>query len=461
MDLFFGERRLQQVVDTICAIASDNGGKALLVGGCVRDALRRRSSKDIDIEVYGIAPDRLQSLLASRFPLDLVGKAFGILKLKGLPVEISVPRRESKSGTGHRGFHIAAEPFLSHREAASRRDFTINAMAFDPVENRLIDPFNGQEDLKEGRLRHTSDKFSEDPLRVLRAMQFAARFDFDVSEKTIKLCSGITPEGLPSERIFEEWKKLILHGVRPSRGLQFLRDCGWIRYTPELQALIDCPQEPEWHPEGDVWVHTLHCMDAFAQRKTGSEQEDLVVGLAVLCHDLGKPATTRFERGRLRSVDHEKQGEAPTRSFLSRLTNQGSLIEKVVPLVTHHLRPQQLFDAGSKDAAVRRLARNVGRIDLLVRVARADQEGRPGIDPGDFPAGKWLLERAEKLSVQDAAPPPVVMGRHLITEGLEPGPHFTKILDLCYEAQLDGEIATVEEGLALLRKKGILKPEER
>ncbi len=405
------------------------------------------ASKDCDIEVYGIAPARLKELLAQHYEIDLVGEAFGVIKIKHCPIDVSIPRRESKAGLGHRGFEVLSDPTLTIEEAAARRDFTINTMAYDPIEEEIVDPFGGQQDLIARALRHTSEKFIEDPLRVLRGMQFVARFDLTPCDETIELCASIEPEGLARERVFEEWQKLLLRGKVPSKGLSFIRACGWTRHFPEIHALIGCPQDPEWHPEGDVWTHTLHALDAFAESRVGDEREDLVVGLAVLCHDFGKPATTEHIDGRLRSRGHEEGGEGPTRSFLARLTNECDLPEEVVPLVTNHLCPVMLFDSKSSDAAIRRLARRVGRIDRLVRVAAADQEGRPALATGEFPAGEWLLDRAQQLDVRDSAPKPLVMGRHLIGLGLPPGRHFGAILSLCYEAQLDGTFTSVENGI--------------
>ena len=254
-------------------------------------------------------------------------------------------------------------------------------------------------------------------------------------------------EGLAAERIFEEWEKLILRGRTPSRGLGFLHECGWIRHFPELEALAGCPQDEEWHPEGDVWTHTLWVMDAFANERIDDEWEDLVVGFACLCHDLGKPHTTTFDDdGRIRTLGHEKSGVEPTRNLLGRMTNQATLIEAVESLVTRHMRPTDLFKSEASDAAVRRLARRVGRIDRLVRVARADQQGRAGDRSAEFPAGDWLLERAASLDVVDSGPKPIVKGRHLIEFGLDPGPHFGPILDACFEAQLDGVFSALEDG---------------
>jgi len=430
------------------------GGRALPVGGAVRDMLLGYRVKDVDIEVFGLEPARLEQLLRARFRVTAVGRAFGVLKLREVAIDVSVPRRESKRGTGHKGFLVEADPHLSPGNAARRRDFTVNAISWDPLTGELIDPLDGCADLARGLLRHCSDQFAEDPLRVLRAMQFTARFRFAVAEDTLRLCRRIGPEDLPRERIFEEWAKLIQRGEEPSRGLAFLRESGWVRYYPELEALIGCPQDPGWHPEGDVWTHTLHCMDAFAARRLHGEEnagwENLVVGLAVLCHDMGKPATTfTDEDGRIRSPGHEARGADPARRLLERLSAHRELLEDVLALVTTHMRPAELYKTGAGDSAIRRLARKVVRIDRLVRVAEADMAGRPPM-PADFPAGRWLLTRAEHLRVKDAVPEPLIKGRHLIERGMQPGPHFGPILEQCYEAQLEGEFEDEAGGKACL-----------
>ena len=451
MKLVFASSETEAAVARVVGIAREAGGRALLVGGTVRDTLLGLPAREIDVEVFGIPPHRLLEILGAHFTLDLVGKAFGVVKLRDHPIDVSIPRRESKRGLGHKGFEIRSDPDLTPEEAALRRDFTINAVAFDPLTGERIDPLGGARDLEARILRHAGPQFAEDPLRVLRAMQLAARFDLAVAKETVALCSTLDLEELPRERIFEEWKKLLLLGKRPSLGLAFLREAAWIRFFPELAALIGCPQDPEWHPEGDVWIHTLHCMDAFAGERIGDALEDLVVGFGVLCHDLGKPSTTVSEGGRIRSPGHEPGGLEPTRRFLARLTDRRDLFEAVLPLVRHHLRPDELYRTEAGDAAVRRLARSAGRIDRLVRVARADRMGRPPLPFDGFPAGTWLLERAEALAVKDAVPRPLVMGRHLIALGLEPGPRFREILDRCYEAQLDGTFDDPDGGVRYVR----------
>ncbi len=442
----------RRALDAIGASIRSAGGKATLVGGCVRDALLGLPATDLDVEVYGIEARALVELLSAHFELDLVGESFGVVRLRDLPIDVSLPRRESKRGLGHRGFEIHSDPHMDPRDAAARRDFTINAIALDPESGRIFDPFDGVADLRNRVLRHTSEKFAEDPLRVLRGMQLVARFELDAAPETIEVCRKIEPEGLAPERIFDEWKKLILEGARPSLGLAFLRDCGWIRHFPELEALIGCEQNTRWHPEGDVWIHTLHCMDVFADERIGIEREDLIVGFAVLCHDFGKPATTvRESDGRVTAKNHDSVGIEFARRFLGRMTAEQKLIEEVVPLVAHHLAPLHLRGKEVSDAAIRRLARRVGRIDRLVRVSRADQRGRPPLAVDDFEAGGWLLERARALAVGDRPPAPLLMGRHLIELGLEPGPRFGKVLAECFERQIEGEFDTLDGALACAR----------
>ena len=428
------------------------GGNLLIVGGSVRDLLLRESPKELDLEARGLSMEQVKSLLQDGYSFDEVGKAFGVLRIKGQPVEIALPRTELKSGSGHKGFSVKVDPHLPFEQAAARRDFTFNALALDPLNGQLQDPFGGGKDLRNRVLRHVGPAFVEDPLRVLRGMQFVARLDLKVEPETIRLCRTVSMESLPKERIFEEWKKLILKGKNLTAGLNVLKEVGWLSHFPELEALVGCPQDPEWHPEGDVWVHTLHCLDAFARERTGNAWEDLVVGFAVLCHDLGKPLTTRVaEDGRIRSPMHEPKGEKPTRTFLSRLTNQVTFHDEVVPLVRRHLTPRIFYQDQASDGAIRRLAKKVKRIDRLVRVAAADLAGRPP-RKDDFPEGPWLLKRAEELKVKDSEPRPILLGRHLIQRGLQPGPEFGPILEQCFEAQLDGIFETEKRGLIFLEE---------
>ena len=428
-----------------------------MVGGAVRDMLAGGVPvKDVDIEVFGVAPERLQEVLGRRFSFDPCGVSFGVLKLHHLDIDVSLPRRESKRGTGHKGFLIESDPGLTVTEAASRRDFTVNAIYFDPLAGTVEDPCGGVADLEARILRHVSDKFPEDPLRVLRGMQFVARFGLVPAPETIALCRTVGMEGLPPERLFEEWAKLLVKGNRIGDGLAFLRATGWTKYFPELERLIGCEQDPKWHPEGDVWNHTCLCLDAFARSRTGDRDEDLIVGLAVLCHDFGKPATTRFLNGRIRSLGHDEAGVAPTLSFLRRLTNEERILREVPPLVQCHMQPFSLWRANAGDSAVRRLALKVVRMDRLLRVARADDEGRTPEMAGGTSCGedlRWLEAAAERLRVAAEAPKPILQGRDLIALGYKPSPQFGAWLRACFEAQLDGAFADREGAVAYFRKR--------
>jgi tRNA nucleotidyltransferase (CCA-adding enzyme) len=438
-----------------CAKIADGvrsvGGRAYMVGGAVRDGLLGLPVKDVDIEVFGVQAEKLREILRRHYTVIEVGASFGVFKLRGLDIDVSLPRRESKKGAGHKGFSVEGDPAMSLAEAALRRDFTINALYRNLADGALEDPLDGRKDLDKRILRHCGPAFGDDPLRVLRAMQFIARFGLKVAPETLEVCRAMTIEDLPAERLFEEWKKLILKGTAIADGMRFLRDSTWLRYFPELAALVGCEQDKQWHPEGDAWNHTLHCMDAFANLRTGDEYEDTVVGLAVLCHDLGKPLTTfTDENGRIRAFGHDSAGEAPTRSFLDRITRQKQLVEDVVSLVKAHMQTSALHKSHASMAAIRRLALRT-RIDRLVRVTRADMRGTPPTPHDETPCD-WLLDMAHKMALQSTAPKPIIQGRHLIALGYKPGPEFSPILDKLFEAQLDGEFADEAGGIELLKK---------
>jgi tRNA nucleotidyltransferase (CCA-adding enzyme) len=415
------------------------GGRALLVGGSVRDRLMGLEPKDFDLECFGIDAGTLISAIGERFDLDLVGASFGVVKIKSLPIDVSLARRETKLGLGHRAFRMEHDKGITLAEAASRRDFTINAIYEDVLGGEILDPWGGREDLARRRLRHVSDHFCEDPLRVLRAMQFVARFILSPDEATVAVCRSMDCENLAPERMLEEWNKLILKGRKISAGLEFLRASGWLRFYPELESTVGCLQEREWHPEGDVWEHTKLCVDRFAENRRGDDAEDRIVGYAVLCHDFGKSATTAYDpgKGRICSIGHDEAGVAPTESFLRRLTNEERFVKAVSKLVRLHMRPYSLWRGNGSDNAVRRLSAEAGGVERLIRVSACDVTLREP-SPDDGAHLDWLSERAEALRVKDAAPKPLLQGRDLIAMGLKPSPEFSEILAKAYEAQLDG-----------------------
>ncbi len=442
------------------------GGRPYLVGGAVRDALLGLPVKDYDVEVFDLEGERLEGVLGAAGRVDAVGQAFRVFKLSGLAgvpgaVDVALPRRDSKVGTGHRGIAVRGDPGLAVAEAARRRDFTINAMLFDPEGEEIVDPWHGRADLEARLLRAVDPRsFGEDPLRALRAVQLAARYELVVEPATAALCATMPIVELPAERVFGEIEKLLLKARGPSRGLALLRDWGMLEaLAPELVPLPATPQDPGWHPEGDVWAHTLQVVDEAAALSLDLVEDRprrLSVMLAALCHDLGKTTTTRLEDGRIRSRGHEEAGLAPTLALLDRWqvhTLLGYDVRaQVLALVANHLKPGQLYDERERvgDGAIRRLARKC-EPDLLYRVAKADCLGRR---PGRFEpvAMEWFRDRARQLDVALRPPEPILRGRDLLALGLAPGPELGRVLRAVYERQLDGAVTNLEEAHAEARR---------
>jgi tRNA nucleotidyltransferase (CCA-adding enzyme) len=449
-----GIARARRIAESVRAA----GGRALIVGGWVRDRLMGRESKDVDVEIYGIEPAQVRSLLESHGRVETVGESFQVYKSED--IDVSLPRRESKTGRGHRGFDILGDPTMTVAEAARRRDFTINAIAWDPLTGDYLDPYGGRGDLARRVLRVVdASTFGDDSLRVLRAIQFVARFDLTLDADTRELCGRMARgalDDLPPERVWGELEKLLL-APRPSIGLTLALELGVVEALfPELHRLAGCPQEPEWHPEGDVWVHTLQVVDQARRRIDDLDRpRQIAVMLGALCHDLGKPATTAVIDGRIRSMDHEEQGVAPTCSLLDRLNVHSldgyDVRQQVTALVAQHLKPGAWFKVRDEvgDGAFRRLAQKVD-LELLYRLAKADCEGR---EPGRFDcrAMDWFVERARALGVEHRPPAPILLGRHLLTLGLQPGPRMGEVLKAVYEQQLDGRVTTIDEALAAAR----------
>ena len=439
------------------------GGRALMVGGCVRDRLMGCGAKDWDVEVYGVEPERLRELLDRMGRVNIVGEAFTVYKL-GRDLDVSIPRRERKAGRGHRAFYIEGDPSMSVADAARRRDFTVNAILEDPLDGELLDPFGGRADLDAKLLRAVSpETFVEDSLRVLRAAQFAARFRFDVEPSTLELCRSIDLTDLPAERVWGELEKILLAAREPSVGLRWLDTLGaTCQLSPEIDALKDVPQEKDWHPEGDVFTHTLLVCDRARELIDDLDYaRQLTVMLAALCHDFGKPSTTEFVEGRIRSRGHEEAGVAPTLSFLDRLrvfTLEGYDVRaQTVALVRDHLKPGEFYRTRDEvtDGAFRRLARRC-ELELLYRVAKADSLGRnaPWVPRERWftsDAQEWFIARARELSIERKPPAPILMGRHLLEMGLEPSRLVGEVTRKVYEMQLDNHVCTLEEAKAVAR----------
>jgi tRNA nucleotidyltransferase (CCA-adding enzyme) len=435
-------------------------GRALVVGGWVRDrllGLAVPATSNVDLEVFGVEGERLRALLEALGRVEAVGQSFQVYKVGD--VDVSLPRRDSKAGRGHRGFVVAGDPDMSIAEAARRRDFTVNAISWDPLTGEYFDPCGGRADLERRCLRMVDrERFGDDSLRVLRAVQFAARFEFALDAETAALCRTIPLDDLPSERVWGEIEKLLLLARRPSIGLALALELGIVaRLWPEVHALAGCPQEPEWHPEGDVWVHTLQVVDqARARIDDLARPRQIAVMLGALAHDLGKPSTTAFVDGRIRSMNHEELGVPPAAAFLDRLnihTIDGYDVRaQVLGITAQHLKPGSWYKVRDEvgDGAFRRLAHKVD-LELLARVAKSDCEGRA---PGRFDctAMDWFLERARTLGVEHRPPSPILLGRHLLELGMRPGPRVGEILKQVYEQQLDNQVTTLEQAIESARR---------
>jgi tRNA nucleotidyltransferase (CCA-adding enzyme) len=459
---------LEQQARRIATAIRDSGGRALAVGGFVRDRLRSQEratarqvavsvAKDLDIEVFGIAQDALLPLLRTLGRVEAVGQAFSVYKLGD--IDVSLPRRESKTGRGHKGFTVEGDPTMSFEDAARRRDFTINAIGWDPLTDEFLDPFNGKQDLENKILRVVDpNTFADDSLRVLRAIQMSARFELVADAVTKSICKSIALDDLPAERIWGEIEKLLLQAQRPSIGFALARELGVIEQVlPEMTALYDCPQDAEWHPEGDVWIHTLMVIDKARELNGDLDRARLAtVMLGAVCHDLGKPATTAEIDGRIKSPNHEAMGVEPATKILDRLnvnTLDGFDVRtQVLGLVAEHLRPIAFWKTKDtvRDGAFRRLAQKVD-LELLARFARADCQGRAGTF--DCSGVDWFIERARTLGVEHRPPAPILLGRHLIEMGVAPGPKMGEILRAVYELQLDGTVTSLEEAKERARER--------
>ena len=457
---------LPPALEEVIRALHSNSLRAIVVGGAVRDALLGLQPKDFDIEVYGASYDRLTEFLSGLGRVDLVGKAFGVVKLfRGSfgEVDFSIPRRESKVGLHHRDFRTAFEETITPQEAASRRDFTINAIAYDPLRDELLDFFGGAEDLKNRVLRATSAAFREDPLRVLRGMQFACRFDLEIDQATAEMCRSIADEysTLARERVAEEFMKWAVKSERPGRILAYLEKTGWAIHFPEIAGLDGVPQDPEWHPEGDVGWHTMLVVDAAARIAVheGLEGDERAVLLfSALSHDFAKATTTalRERDGRLRwtSWDHEAQGGPMARTFLERIGIKNSIVAQVGKLVENHLAHSSI----GKDAtprAVRRLAMRLAPANIaqLMLLIEADHSGRPPLPAGLPENALRIREMAREQAVERMPQPALILGRHVLPYfDNRPGKHIGEIVDAAYEAQLDGAFSTEEEALRWLEE---------
>ena len=416
--------------------AAGAGGRAYYVGGFVRDALRGQESKDVDVEVHGVPAPKLEAILDTLGERTQMGASFGVYGLKHYDIDIAMPRKEEATGRGHRDFAVFTDPYLGTRKAALRRDFTVNALMEDVLTGEILDPFGGREDLEKGILRHVNDaSFGEDPLRVLRGAQFAARFGFTVAPETVALCKTMDLTALPGERVWGELQKALLKAPKPSIFFETLREMDQLKtWFPEVEALIGVPQEPRFHPEGDVWNHTMQVLDQAAKLRDQAKNP-LGLMLSALCHDFGKPETTQEVDGRIRSLYHEKAGVPLAKAFLSRITREKALRGFVANMVLLHMRPNQLAAQNSGAKAYNKLFDESLCPEDLLLLSKADALGC-AVDRDYGPTESILRQHLEEYHVLLSRP--FVQGSDLVEAGFAPGKDFGPALEYAHKLRLSG-----------------------
>lgn len=430
--------KLPDVLEPVVSTLLSKGCYPVIVGGYIRDAILGMDSKDIDIEVYAVQNlETLEQLLEPFGSVNAVGKSFGVLKMRldGYEIDFSLPRKESKTAQGHKGFDVQLSGQMDFLSAALRRDFTINAIGYDLNSSLLLDPYNGEKDLKESRLRCVNEStFIEDPLRILRAVQMSARFELICDETLFFLMESMVHKGLleelPKERIYEEIRKLMIKARRPSIGLQLMRRLGIVNRLPFMGAYTVYPAQQGTTPYKNLWEQTLTAINLMAAAKLGDEKRKLRLMFAVWCAGF--------------AIISEDQDEIvrQTTAFLSTFTSEKSLIDEILALVIHFHEPEKLYASRADDAAVYRLANHV-KIGDLIRMYGAHYLALNR--HATCEAGEWLLEKAGRLNVIQTPLKPLIQGRDLIAAGLTPSPHFSEMLDEIFEAQIQGEFYNYEE----------------
>ncbi len=447
------EERNVAMAKKIAVKIGENGGTAYFVGGYVRDKLRGAENKDIDIEVHGITPKVLEKILDTMGTRKEIGKSFGVYTLCHFNIDIAMPRRETATGRGHRDFRIDIDPFIGTKKAASRRDFTVNAIMQNVVTGEIIDYFGGMKDLKAGVLRHVNDEaFGEDPLRVLRGAQFAARFGFEIAEETYRLCRDTELSSLSSERVFDEMKKALLKSPKPSVFFEELRKMEHLSvWFGETENLIGVPQHTHHHQEGDVWKHTMLVLDEAAKKRDKAEKP-LYFMLSALVHDFGKASCTEFIKGNYHAYGHEVCGLLAVKSFVKRLTGENALMRYVLNMTRLHMKPNAFAADKSSIKATNKLFDEAISPNDLILLALCDTMGKIPQKPCEETEA-FLRERL--LIFEEYMSRPYVTGEDLIKKGIVPKEGFSKLLDYTHKLRLAGvsKEKALSQALAEYRKK--------
>ena len=434
-------------------MVSERGGRTFYVGGFVRDKILGIENKDMDIEVHGIQPAVLREILSEVGEPISYGSSFGVYSLKGYDIDIAMPRKEHATGKGHRDFEVFVDPFIGTAEAARRRDFTMNAVMEDVLTGELVDPFGGKQDLENGIIRHIDpETFVEDPLRVLRGAQFASRFGFNIADDTSDLFRSMDLSALSRERVEDELKKALLKGKKPPVFFEVLRSAdGLDVWFPEVKALIGIEQDPKFHPEGDVWTHTMEVLDRAARYRYKTKNPYAFMLLA-LTHDFGKAVTTEVVNGRIHAYDHETEGLPAIETFLRRITNESEVISYVLNMVPLHMKPNVVAASKSAVKVTNRMFDRAAAPEDLIYFAMSDKPVMSGDNPftGD---PEFLFERYELY--EEMMSRPYVTGNDLTEKGLEPGEYFSDVLAYAHKLRLAGteKESALKQTLAYARKR--------
>ena len=433
-------------IHDIALRAKELGGRAMLVGGCVRDGLLGIPSADIDCEVYGLAPDALRALAARFGDVDDSGERYGIFALRGAGIDLAVPRTERRTGPHHGDFEVLPDPTLSFEKAASRRDFTVNAILRDALTGEIVDPFGGQADLKNHILRAVpSAGFEEDPLRVLRGAQFAARYDLPVDEATMEKMRRMPTDALSPARVMSETKKALMQSAHPEVYFDILRRAGALEvWFQELAALIGVRQNPKYHPEGDAYVHTMFVLRAAAEMKNAA-QKPLHLMFAALVHDLGKAVTTtQDQNGDSHSCEHEIAGVPLLSAMLSRIGAGKDMLAYCENMCRLHMRTHICFYMNLGEGQTNLLFDESVCPHDLVLLAVCDARGKGRHTEKSDEEEQFLKERL--AAYEKALSMPMPSGDMLIAQGMKAGRGMAQALKEARRLMLCG--AKLEDALS-------------
>ena len=410
----------------IAQLVKEKGGRTFYVGGYVRDKLLNIENKDVDIEIHGINEEQLQDILKQVGDPISYGKSFGVYSLKGYDIDIALPRSEKAIGKGHKDFKIDVDPFIGYKQAARRRDITINALMQDVLTDEILDYYNGLDDLKNKIIRQVdSSTFIEDPLRVLRVAQFASRFEFEVAQETIELCKTIDLGFLSKERVEEELRKCLLKGKKPSIFFDTLNKMNQLDYWfKEIKDLISIKQDPIYHPEGDVYIHTMQVIDRAVKYRNKCKSYEFM--LLCLTHDFGKIICSENINGRIHAYEHEVKGMPIIDNFIKRITNRKEVITYLKNMVPLHMLPNKCASDNSRIKKTNKM--------FYCAIEPTDLIYFSYCDKGDEDNSLYLNQRYEEYKSMIIKP--YVTGNDLIKAGIRQDKNFHELIEYATKLRL-------------------------